>query len=269
MLSQNSANQETTLYGELIRHGLPTEYALRTAHELHDHRADLLAELRSANVPDVEAIVNERIGETRVLAKQIALDYRRRTWLGRWPLVGIAVASLPLLLVGWIVSFGLVYVSGLLVAEVGTACGFGRPSTMVQAVLAYSLLLYFFTAVPTAITFLWGRIALRTTNNRMYPLAICLMIALIAGSCWTDFKVSETPGEGQLAITSPLTALVLNQWMDQAAHPYIAFSYFGAREALQLLGPMVVGGWLILIETRRRRHALGLDPLDTGYRNSA
>lgn len=244
---------ETTLYSELIRRGLPADYARRTAEELDDHRADLLNDLRANNAADPNTIANERLGETRQLAKKIARNYRRRTWLGRWPLVNFVVLPPVVLVAMW----GGVVLTLLGLGRLWTLSG-GESgeiwSPVEHARLSWLLTLGLFAfVVPSCIAWFYGRVALRMTQSRAFVLSACLGIGLLNSIPSHTYRVD--PANPELAVnlisvpscdlTDPagLFACVC-LW---ATTPFMASQFFA---------PVLIGTLIVSLDTRRRRAAL-------------
>lgn len=240
---------EKTLYAELIRRGLPTDYACRTAEELDDHRTDLLADLRAQNADDPEAIANERLGETRALAKRIAGDYQRRSWFGRWPSVSFIVLPPAILAAVWT---GLVLTLAL-AGRLWTWSG-GAPgeiwSPVENARLSWGLTLGVFAfVVPASIAWFYGRLALQTTQSRCFVLTACLGIGLLNSLPSHSYRVD--PADPELAVN-----LVMLPFCDLTEPAGVAAAC--ARQwtkpviACQLLVPMIVGGILLYRDQQRR-----------------
>lgn len=260
-----SKKAETTLYAELIRRGLPADYAQRTAEEIDDHRYDLLAELRQANTADPYAIVDERLGETRQLAEEISRDYRRRSWLGRWSLLSFVILPPAVLTAGW---FGTV----LLLLGIGRVCTWfgGSPgevwSPVNHAVMSWVFALGLFAfVVPAGIAWLYGRTALRVTQSRAFVLAACLGIGILNSIPQHDYRID--PANPELAMnlvsvpfcdpTDPDSFLAcVRQWAKPVA-------------ACQLITPVLAGAIVVLLDERRRRALLASAPEGTSLRTAA
>lgn len=248
-----SKNAETTLYAELIRRGLPADYARRTAEELDDHRADLIADLRADNAADPEAIADKRLGETRKLAKRIAGDYRRRSWFGRWPLLSFLIAPIPMLLISW----------------AGVLCGvwlFSEAYDLVSpreegplSPTETQVVWFFITGVvgvlffvtPAAIAWCYGGLALRSTQKRAYVLAVCLLIGVANGLVFHNATLTPEGGSthGSFSAGVPLGN-------EENAFAGILRHFAEPMAMSQLLTPVLVGGVLLFRDERRRRAAL-------------
>ncbi|MEO0531670.1 MAG: hypothetical protein AAF266_14010 [Planctomycetota bacterium] len=251
MLSFRSRTAETespTLYAELIRRGLPTDYARRTAEELDDHRADLLADLRAEHADDPEEIANERLGETRALAKRIAADYQRRSWFGRWPLVSFLLLPPVLLIAVWTgLIYGLVGVGQLVNWALGsTAPGEAERNLESAWTFYYVAIGVFSFAVPVALAWWYSRFALVGAQSRAYLLLACLSFGLMSGMVY--HQVAIDPANADRA--SNLIGMMIAEPVTMAQH------YLKPMQFAQLMVPIAVGVVLLVRDERRRRGAL-------------
>lgn len=92
------------LLAQLLRRGLPADYAQRAVAELADHHEDLVDELRAAGDSESRAAAEaaRRLGEARTLVKKTAREYQRRYWCGRRPLVTFLLGPIPLMILAWL-----------------------------------------------------------------------------------------------------------------------------------------------------------------------
>jgi hypothetical protein len=88
------------MVSDLIRRGLPADYATRAAAEFADHHRDLVEELQATGLSESQATTeaSKRLGNARTLMKKTVREYQRRYWCARWPLVTFLLAPIPLLL---------------------------------------------------------------------------------------------------------------------------------------------------------------------------
>ena len=236
-----------TLRFHLTQRGLPPDYVERSVGELADHHADLVAELRakgqSSDAASSDAAM--RLGDTRKLASRIVRDYQRRTWRGRWPLVSYLLLPIPLLLIGWVVSVASLYLLGTLLEFAG-----GQPpqiTTSVQLVMVESIFVWLLLILPAALTYWWGRAALQTTRNRWYVLVTGAVLALAMGCCYHDVRVSQSTEQVWVAMTAPI---IHHRLADLVTPMQIA----------KLTVPLLTAGFVVAIETRRRRKMLKAEP---------
>jgi hypothetical protein len=94
------------MVSDLIRRGLPADYAERTAAEFADHYRDLVEELRDSGWSESHAATEatRRLGDSRTLVKKTVREYQRRYLCGRWPLITFLLGPIPLLLLSWIAT---------------------------------------------------------------------------------------------------------------------------------------------------------------------
>ena len=106
------------MVADLIRHGLPADYARRAAAELADHHRDLVEELQASGWTDehAQSEASRRLGEPHELAKKTVREYQRRYWCGRWPLLTFFLGPIPGLLMVWMIT-------GLSLAGIGRMLG--------------------------------------------------------------------------------------------------------------------------------------------------
>lgn len=256
MPSNEPPLEPSALYAELIRRGLPADYARRTAGELDDHRADLLADLRTNRAEDPEGVADERLGATRKLARKIAADYQRRSWFGRWPLLSFLLAPPALLIACWAALIGGV---AALSALLHWLDGPGMPAEYTAGRNLESAWGFYYTAivvfsflVPVALAWWYGRFALFGAQSRVYLLVACLSFGLMNGlvyhSVWPD------PENAQRAVNG--FGLMLGYPSAMIQH------YAKPVQLAQLLAPLLVGGLLLARDERRRRAAFDR-PFDT------
>ncbi len=88
---------------ELVRRGLPVEYASGAAAELADHHRDVVDELRATGLDNsaAETEAANRLGDRRSLVKKSVREFQRRHWCGRWPLLTFLLGPIPLLFLIW------------------------------------------------------------------------------------------------------------------------------------------------------------------------
>ena len=101
----NTPDALNELYAQLVRRGLPAEYARRAAAELVDHLRDLLDELQAVGMSESQAAAeaSHRLGDSRTLVKKTVREYQRRYWCGRWPLITFLLGPIPVLVFTWVV----------------------------------------------------------------------------------------------------------------------------------------------------------------------
>lgn len=247
---------ETTLYAELVRRGLPADYARRTADEVDDHRADLIADTRSVDAAEAQAIADERLGEPRQLARKIAGDYRRRSWFGRWPVVSFVLAPVPL----WIAAAAAIYavLHGLTYpahAVFGFALEGWSPWNRLVGLVACAVSLYavVFAVVPSILSYRISKLALQATSQRSWALVASCVLAITAASLTYEMDCSLEPGETSFVISSPTVTIT-------RFDPWTTLSDYLRPIALaQMAGPLLACVLVLRSDSDRRRTALDFD----------
>lgn len=203
MVDRNWHNQ---LQRELARQGLPRLYTERLMDELLDHALCLKEETnvmdatktKATKIPDAPV---ERIGKPEQLAQAAGEEYRRRTWLGRHPVLTFLIAPLPMLVLSWILCL-LVFVG---TAELLEEFNEGPQGLTKSTVSATTLLLmetafYVWAAAPFVLTtclLCW--MAQRTARGPKWMLAAGLIVTLVAAMYQLDMALPTQPGNGQLS----------------------------------------------------------------------
>lgn len=88
---------------DLVRRGLPVDYAERATTELTDHHRDLVAELRANGIDNTaaDAEAANRLGDSHALVRKTVREYQRRHWCGRWPLLSFILGPVLLVFFTW------------------------------------------------------------------------------------------------------------------------------------------------------------------------
>lgn len=96
---------------ELVRRGLPVDYAQRAAEEIADHHRDLTEECRANNIdePVAEREATRRLGDPRTLVKKTVREYQRRHWCGRWRLLTFLFGPIVFAVASFVAILLLVY----------------------------------------------------------------------------------------------------------------------------------------------------------------
>jgi hypothetical protein len=182
---------------DLIRRGLPAEYAQRAASELTDHHRDLVEELQVAGWTASHAVseASRRLGDPRALVKKTVREYQFRYWCGRWPLLTFFLGPVPGLLVVWLIT-GLT-LAGIgwileLVIEDSTA---SEIEPVGQYVVGYAFKFWLTLASPVLVMAMFCWLASRAAMSRAWPWVAAGMMATFIGfvPCKIDFKTATNP----------------------------------------------------------------------------
>lgn len=184
MNAHESQEPMESLAAELIRRGLPPDYAQRAAAELAEHRRDLVEELVSqggaANA--AEAAADRRLGEPRELVRKLAREYRRRTLAGRWPIATFVVSPLLTAYASWVLAALAVSSGCACVSRLGAFVGVDGVSNAAVAtaklVAGWTL---FNVVAPVTLAVGFARLARRAGLSWRWTLASVVQVALVAG----------------------------------------------------------------------------------------
>jgi hypothetical protein len=100
----NTPESLNGIVSDLVRRGLPVEYAQRAATELADHHRDLVEELQGTGLDEKQASTeaSRRLGDSRALVKKTVREYQRRYWCARWPLLTFLLGPIPILILTYV-----------------------------------------------------------------------------------------------------------------------------------------------------------------------
>ena len=237
------------VHEQLSCRDLPLEYVERSVAELSDHHTDIVEELQREGVTQDDSVrmAADRLGEPRQLAKKIAHDYQRRTFCGRWPLFSFILAPLPMMFFVQVVLFFMFAACITGIDWLGGSWVRTAPKGSLAAALCIGLYGILAVLVPALIALWWGNVALRTTCNRVYTLAVCILIGVFSGGMYHlvffDTRVGQpTFGFGQL--------MYISGW-DDLVSVYIQPMHF-----IQLVTPLLAGLLVIAYGRLVRRKSL-------------
>lgn len=170
---------------ELIRRGLPVEYAQRAAQELADHRCDVISELELGGMESTTAAQEaaRRLGDDRLLVKKTVREFQRRHWCARWRLFTFLLAPIPALVAVWyamamalwLAVSGLVHV-GLIDARDADAAFCSLPTEV-----KYTVLVGLFLVVPAAVMYGFGCLARRAALGWPWIALVACLLGLFVG----------------------------------------------------------------------------------------
>jgi hypothetical protein len=179
------------LRAELARRKLPPQYVERFVGELSDHLTDFLEDRMSTDAKDLHGVF-VRLGAPGTVADSAVKEYRKSRFSRRHPVlvfVVMPVVTLFLLWIGALLTFGLSAgaVSWLIG---GRGERFPQWLVTVMPVIASAIVL-----APIALAAAWFcRVAGRAGSGWKWPLAACLVLALIGGAAFFDMKLPGTQG---------------------------------------------------------------------------
>jgi hypothetical protein len=205
------------LRGDLRRRGLPHEYVERVVGELDDHKADLEEEGRRQGLApeNAGASAADRLGPPSRLADAVVEHFRRRSFLGRHPILTFLVAPAVLTLLAWAVCDAVVApLCFALGATVASPTTLGAINGLCRA-----LRLACWFVPPAAITVVAGRLARTTGRGRAWQVLACVSVTVLGAFVRSELTVlpeghgtwtiGVSPVPQLWALTVPLAAAAL------------------------------------------------------------
>jgi len=259
-MNTSTPEAHETVAAELVRRGLPIDYAQRAAAELADHHRDLVAELRGAGLdePNATAEATRRLGDARTLVKKTVREYQRRFWCGRWPLLTFLLGPIPLLVLAWVATGLLLFCILWPLKKLGIE-GPEVPDGVVSMgewVIDRMVAIWFLFAVPALVLLVFARLARRAALRWPWIALVACLLALSAGMIKSGFPDqahkprsldgTELRADAHLLYFglpwfAPATAtpsMLLRHWWKWYTHDW--------EQTGQLLLPMIVAASLLL-----------------------
>jgi hypothetical protein len=244
---------------ELVRRGLPIEYAQHVAAELDDHRHDLLGELRASGLDECTAAAEaaRRLGDNRQLVKRTVREFRQRHWCGRWPIVAFFLGPIPAVIAAWIAT-GLAVLCVLWpLAWLGFVGDF-EPDGIVTTgewIVDRLVQAWFLLAVPALVMFGFARLARRAALGWPWILATASVLALSVGLVKSGFPnpalLQRRADGGPLRADSRLLTLGLPLLAPNSATPRAIVESLTRwylrdfEQSAQFLLPLAVAGGMV------------------------
>ena len=225
---------------DLVRRGLPIEYAERSAAELADHYGDLVVELRATGLSESQATTEatRRLGDARTLVKKTVREYQHRFWCGRWPLLTFLLGPIPLLVVAWVVIILVAFCISWPLQQMGFTVNpitDGVVSPLEYAVTYVAHALFLFLAPAVALMAL-ARLAKKAAMGSGWVCLSASILALLAGSFVLHFAYAIRP---DMPADQPLLMIglpMLDSWRWYTRNPVlVAQSLFPLGIAAVLL----------------------------------
>jgi hypothetical protein len=199
-------NRFEFLARQMVARGLPARYVERLVRELCEHWEDALAEELEAGLPLAEARdrATRRVGEPGEIGEAAIEQFRRRTFFGRHPIMGLLLAVLALP-VSWAVFFIVVLGGGLELLE---RWGFSDESHFTSGFLRWSCHVgaYWLCAGVACWCYATGR---RCALGRRWIWGASALIALVGSFMHISFNAggAADPTGTLLLALSPLPHL--------------------------------------------------------------
>jgi hypothetical protein len=250
------------MVSDLVRRGLPVEYARRAAAEIDDHRRDLAEELRASGGTDSEIAdqVSQRLGDNRTLIENTVRAHQRRYWCGRWRLTAFLFAPLPAFIAAYI-GTAILMTAGV---KILSTLGYVETDQLhvalsdVSLSVKYTVLIWLFIVLPAILTYDLVRLANRAALGWRWIALVACVVGFAMGSVrvervapdWSFWVANSNghlvPKHVDFVIRFPIEP----NWWSVAAYrrpPTIVL------HACQLLLPMVIAA---LVTLRARQLAL-------------
>ncbi len=162
----------------LARQALPSTYVKRFTEELSDHLEDIKEH-------NMEADLNSRLGEPEKVANAAVLAYRRRSFLGRHPILAFGISPFFSLIVVFYI-FGTAYL--LLIEACGIYDTLHHLGTFGKTLFCQSFLLLTIVVPSILVCVLYCHLARRLGMNRKWFVTACAVVAVMASSasCWPN-----------------------------------------------------------------------------------
>jgi hypothetical protein len=220
------------LLKELHRQGLPSSYVSRLVEELTDHATDLFTENPSM---DAEQYVADRLGTPERLAAVAKVEFGRRTFAGRHPILTFLVGpivTVPGTFIGTFLTVEIVWIAFAFLVDKAMggrlSAAFARDnlddfnSTWTAFLFCHSSIMRFVPFILSTWVFAWLG---RRSGLRWWSMVACGMVAVIA----VFFESKVTPP------TAQSEAL----WM-------FGFDWrIGFNQILQAAVPLALGVWML------------------------
>ncbi len=189
-----------------------------------------------------ESEISQRLGTPTALAEAAVVEFSRRTFWGRHPVLMFVFAPIPLAVLAWAATFA---------AGIGCAAGISRfsewlgvsdaegslaswPATAVWGIPVLFLLAV--TVPPALVTALLCRMGRASGLSWQWSLAGCVLVALIAGMFQANLDLPIVPGAGRLML---------------------GFGFWRmppVRQVLQFALPLTIGLGLLWRQARAAQH---------------
>ncbi len=227
---------------QLVARRLPRAYIDRIVEEMTDHFHDLTEESMKT---EEEAVF--QLGNPDQVAKVAAKEYRRRTFLGRHPVIAFLTFAISPIFSFFFLAIAAMYAVGCGFELVAPVLGIhddflvhGSPAAM--TLWCYGMPIAFIMLPSVVLMLLYGRVAKRTESARRWIIVSCGILAYAAST--PLFMIGfGIPRHGD-ALTVGL-----------AWRPVVPIQF------VQLVIPLALGSWLLW---RQRRHESRAGQCDAG-----
>ena len=255
---------------ELVRRGLPADYAERTASEFVDHHRDLRDELlaNGRSEPEAQTEASQRLGDPSAVINKTVRAYRRRYWCARQPLITFLLAPIPVLFATWFVLANLLWLTVVIATRLGLTSTTDAQAafTGLPVAIKYVCIVAAFLIVPAAIVYALGKLARRAAVDSRWILVAGCLLGLFAGAFhWqrmtpgslpklTDIRsgqiIKQPHHDFSITMGSPLSIRQPN-FVGSRPHAFTSFA-----QPCQLFLPIAMAGAIIYFRQQAARASL-------------
>jgi hypothetical protein len=188
----NTPESLNGIVSDLVRRGLPVDYAERAAAELADHHRDLADELRHTGWNESEALTeaSRRLGDSRTFVKKTVREYQHRYWCARWPLITFLLGPIPILFLTYVAFVLVLYIVFTPLEKLGVFRQYPPDGTLTMGEWLLNLLaIALIGFIGPAITMLMlARLAKRAALNWKWLVLSACLLGLTVGMMRCGFR---------------------------------------------------------------------------------
>jgi len=174
------------LQAALARQKLPPFYVERLVAELSDHITDSLEDRMSTDAKDLRHFTSP-LGTPAAVAAAVIGEFRKRRFSTRHPVLAFVVLPVLSLVLGWIAAVLLFVLGAQAILWLNGESGERFPQWLVACL---PVLTGAFVLAPIAVVAaLVCRVASRAAISWKWPLAACVLVALVGGTALFDVKM--------------------------------------------------------------------------------
>jgi hypothetical protein len=242
------------LQAALARQNLPPFYVERLVAELSDHITDSLEDRMSTDAKDLRHFTSP-LGTPAAIASAAIGEFRKRRFSSRHPILSFVVIPVLSLVLGWIAAVLLFVLGAQLVLWLNGESGGRFPQWMI---VCLPVLTGAFVLAPIAlVAALVCRVAGRAAIGWKWPLAACVILALVGGAALFDVKMT---GVDRGVLHGTQFKNVRPQLDEQHGHMMFGFgvnTHPHPWQVVQFSVPLAICGLFVWRQySQRRQHVL-------------
>jgi len=224
---------------ELRRQRLPAAYSARLMEELAEHLVDVMEDTMSTGTANSGtrdyATLSRRMGAPADVAQEAAVEFRRRGFFGRHPLltfVALPILAAPAVWIGAL--FALLGMAGVWKLSVNQ--GWASPELSAAGIGALKFVCMLIMVAPVVgCAWAFGRVAVRNGLSWRWPLMACAILGAFIAVASVDTRWSMAPNQSQMML-----GLGFGLGLKEMAYQTARFA-----------APMAMAAWVIWREVRR------------------